>query len=177
MKLLFLCSQAPSAQFSYFFSPFLSLSLSCGVWSAGFLQRSPADIREEEWIKGKSGGEKGTSEKELSPPDQQHLFLLLLLAAPSSTEGEWRVRQSNLQVKRQTPSLPPSLPAALSPPLPLLRVHALPAQIGVDELTQQLPLQLSLLCLSAVLLLHPFPSLLCLLNYASLSFPPWLMNV
>lgn len=81
-------------------------------------QRSPADPpppREEEWANGLEGKKK---KKKLAPPNQRHL--LLFLAAPSSTQGEWSVRQSNLQVERQTSSLPAALSLSLSLPLSCL---------------------------------------------------------
>lgn len=78
----------------------------------GCLQRSPAGppCMSRRGKKGKKG-------QDLAPPDQ----LSFLLVAPPSSQGEWSVRQSNLQVKRQTSSLP-FLSYSLSLPL-----HASPS--------------------------------------------------
>jgi len=120
---------------SLFSSWLVSFCLSSWVWSHRFQTEKSSwpPCREE---RGKKNNRKRTESR------SWHLFWSAgLLPAPRLSEVWDKV------IFRWKPDF-----------FPLLPVHTLPAQSDLDKLTQQL----SLLCLSAVLLLHPFslPSLL-----------------
>lgn len=72
-----------------------------------FLSSEKSSCRKKREIKKK----KKNREQEVSPPDQLGSFL----AAPPGAQSERSVRQSNLQVKRETSSLPLSLSLYASP--------------------------------------------------------------
>lgn len=153
------------------FSPNVLVSLSqsfhCGFFLA---DKSPADpLRKENQARGDLKKEKKkTWEQALATPDELSFYL----AAPSSTRGEWSVRQSNLQVRRQTPFLSPSFTFLL---LHALSLSVSCARSTCSERCGWAHTQLSLLCLSAVLLLHLFPSFLP--PSLPSSIPVRLMNV